>query len=73
MKYVFLKRNLAPKKYDEMAVILGDKRPSYPTVKNLFGRFKTGHLSTEDERSGRPTHVTFPQKVDATHSMILDN
>jgi hypothetical protein len=34
--------------------------------------FRTGHLSTKDkEHSGRPTQVTIPENVDATHSGIL--
>jgi hypothetical protein len=72
MKYLFLKGSLAPKNY--MSVILGDKCPSYSTVMNWGARFRTGHLSTEDEeRSGRPTQVTIPVKVDAIYSMILDD
>jgi transposase len=60
MKYLFPEGNSAKKKiYGDMSVTLGDKRPSYSTVKNGVGRFSTGHLSTEDEeRSGRPTQVT---------------
>jgi transposase len=55
-------------------VTLGDKHPSYSTVKNWDARFRTGHLSTEDEEhSERPTQVTNPENVDAIHSMILDN
>jgi transposase len=57
-----------------MSVALGDKRPSYPTVKNWVARFRTGHLSTEDEESSaRPTQVTIPENVDAIYSMILDD
>jgi transposase len=55
-------------------VTLGNKHPSYSTVKNWVTRFRTGHLSTEDEeRSGRPTQVTIPEIVDAIHFMILDD
>jgi hypothetical protein len=57
-----------------MSVTLVNKRPSYSTVKNWVARFRTGHLSTEDEgRSGRPTQVTIPENMDTIHSMILDN
>jgi transposase len=57
-----------------MSVTLGDKRPSYSTVRNWVATFRTGHLSTEDEEtSGRPTQVTIPENADATHSMLLDN
>jgi transposase len=69
----FLKGNSAKKIYDDMSVTLGDKRPSYSTVKNWVARFRTGHLSTEDERSRRTTQETVPENVDAIHSMIMDN
>jgi hypothetical protein len=36
--------------------------------------FRTGHLSTvEEECSGRSTHVTIPENVNAIHCMVLDN
>jgi hypothetical protein len=74
IKYLFLKGNSAKKIDDDMSVALGEKRPSYSTVKNLVARFRTVHLSTEDEeRSGRPTQVTIPEDVDAINSMIMDN
>jgi transposase len=74
MKYLFLKGKSAKKIYDDMSVTLGDKRPSYSTVKNWIARLRTGHLSSEDEeRSGRATHVTVPENVDAIHCMILDD
>jgi hypothetical protein len=53
---------------------LGDERPSYSTDKNLVARFRTGHLSTEDEKhSGRPSQVKISENVDAIHSMMLDD
>jgi transposase len=53
--------------------MIGDKRPSYSTVKNWVARFMTGHLSTEgEEHSGRPTERTVSENMDAIHSMILD-
>jgi hypothetical protein len=71
MKYPFLQRNSAKKKKKKnygMSVTLGDKRPSYYTVKNLVVRFRTRHLSAVDEEpSGRPTTVTIPENVDAIH------
>jgi hypothetical protein len=63
MKYLFIKGNSAKNIYD-MWVTLGDKRPSYCTVKNCIAKFRTGHLSTEDERFGRPTEVTVPVNVE---------
>jgi hypothetical protein len=73
-KYLFLKWNSAPKIYDYTSVTLGDKHPSYSTVKNWVAGFGTGHPSTEDkECSGRPTQVAIPESMDAIHSTILDN
>jgi hypothetical protein len=58
MNYLFLKVNSAKRIYDDMPAVLGDKHPSYSTVKNWVARFGTDHLSTEDELSMRPTQVT---------------
>jgi transposase len=55
-----------------MSVTLGNKHPSYSTVKNCVARFRTGHLNTEDGRSGRPTQVKIPESMDAIHSMVID-
>jgi transposase len=72
IKFLFLKGNSTKKIYDNMPVTLGDKLPSYSTVKNWVGGFRTGHLSTEDkERSGKPTQVTIPENVDGIYSMLL--
>jgi transposase len=61
MKYLFLKGKSVKEIYD-MSVTLGDRRPSYSTVKNWVARFRTGHLSTADEeRSGRSTQVAIPE------------
>jgi transposase len=72
MKYLSLKGNSGQKMYDDMSVTLDDKHPSYSTVKNWIARFRTGHLSAEDEHSGRPTQATVPETVNVIHSMILD-
>jgi hypothetical protein len=48
MKYLFLEGDCA-KKYCGMSVTLGDKLPSYFTVKKWVAGFRTGNLSTEDE------------------------
>jgi transposase len=72
IKYLLLKGNSEKKNYN-MSVTLGNKCPSYSTVKNWVARFKTRHLSTEDEHSGRPTQVTIPENVDAMRSMILED
>jgi transposase len=56
-------KGTSSKIYD-MLVTLGDKHPSYSAVKIWVTRFRTGHLSSEDEeRSGRPTQVTSPNNA----------
>jgi hypothetical protein len=47
--YIFLKKELGLKIYENMSVTLGDKRPSYSTDKKLVARFRTGHVSTESK------------------------
>jgi hypothetical protein len=67
-----LKRELG-KKNDEMSFTLGDKRPSYYTVKNWIAVMRTEHLKTEDaERSARPPQLTLPENVDASNIEIMD-
>jgi hypothetical protein len=49
-----------------MSVTLGNKQPSYSTVKNWIAGVRTGHVSTEDEEcSWRPTQVKLPENIDA--------
>jgi hypothetical protein len=55
-KYLFLKGNSAKKIYDDMLVTLVDKHPSHSTLKNWVARFRTGHLSTEDEEHNHGCH-----------------
>jgi hypothetical protein len=43
MKYLYLKEHSANKIYD-MSVMLGDRRPSYSTIKISVVRFKTEHM-----------------------------
>jgi hypothetical protein len=73
-KISFPKRELIQRVYRDMSATLGDKRPSHSTVKNWVASVTVGHLGNEDEeRSGRPTQVTIPEKVDNINSMILDD
>jgi hypothetical protein len=67
MNFLFVKEN------QFISVTLGEKSPSYLTVKNWVAWFKTGHFSTEDEdHSGRPFVVTVPENVDAMYYLISD-
>jgi hypothetical protein len=71
---LFINENSAKNIYDNLSVTLGEKRSSYCTVKHWVAGFRTGHLSTADEKSSRrPTQVTIPESVDAIHSKILDD
>jgi hypothetical protein len=56
-----------------MSVALGDKCPSYSIVNNLVAKFRTGHVSTEDEHSERPTQMKTPGNVDAIHFVTLND
>jgi hypothetical protein len=59
--------------YNDVWVTLGDKRPSYCTVKSWIAGFRTRQLNAEGEgRSGRRTQVTVPENVDTIYSMIPD-
>jgi hypothetical protein len=72
MKFLLLKGKSAKEICDDMSVTLGEKGPSYSTVKNWVACFKTEHFSTEDEdHPGRPLLVTVPENVDIVHNMIL--
>jgi hypothetical protein len=67
----FPKRKLGKK--ITILVALGDKYPFYSTVKNWVARFRTEHISTEDECLGRPSQVAIPEDVDVMHSIIIDS
>ena len=74
MKFLFLQGKSATDIHTEMSQPLGDKCPSYSTVKTWISRFKTGHFTVEDEpRSGRPTTSTDPATSDAVHELILED
>jgi histone-lysine N-methyltransferase SETMAR len=74
MKFLFLQGKSAKDIHTEMSQTLGEKCPSYSTVKTWISRFKTGHFTVEDEpRSGRPTTSTDPETCDAVHELILED
>jgi len=47
MQFLFLKGKTAKEIYDDMSLTLGEKSPSYLTVKNWVARCKTEHFNTE--------------------------
>jgi hypothetical protein len=58
--------------YDYISVTLGDRRPSYSTVRNWAARFRIGHSRTVDEEHyGISTEVTVPENVDGIHCVTL--
>jgi hypothetical protein len=48
-KYLFLQGNSTKRIDEDMPIRLDDKRPSTSIVKNCVARFRTGHMSPEDE------------------------
>lgn len=74
MKFLWLQEKSAKEIHMEMLNTLGDKCPSYSCVKTWISRFKTGHLTIEDEpRSGRSTTATDQKTCDAVHEPILED
>jgi hypothetical protein len=73
VKCLFLKGNSDKKLYSDMSVTTGDMRPSYSKVSNLIAGFRTRHLSTENECSGRQTQVPKSENADAICTMMLDD
>lgn len=49
MKFLFLQGKSAKDIHTEMSQTLGEKGPSYSTVKTWISSFKTGHFTVEDE------------------------
>ena len=53
---------------------IGDRAPSYATVKHRVAQFKRGDFSTCDAPSpGRCKTVTIPEIIDQIHELILEN
>jgi len=54
--------------------ILGERAPSYTTVKNWVAQFKRGEFSTCDAlHPGRPKTVPTPEIIDQIHELILED
>lgn len=51
-----------------------DSAPAEATIRKWFAKFRTGHMSTEDdERSGRPKEAVTDENIKKIHKMILDD
>jgi len=65
----------APKEiHPILTEILGERAPSYATVKNWVAKFKHGDFSTCDaSRPGRPKTVTTQEIIDQIYQLILED
>jgi len=53
---------------------LGERAPSYATVKDWVAQFKRGDFSTcVAPRPGRPKTVTTPEVIDQIHELVLED
>lgn len=51
-----------------------DSAPAEATVRKWFAKFRTGHMSTEDdERSGRPKEAVTDENIKKVHKIILND
>ena len=50
---------------DELKSLLGDKAPSYSTVKICFNEFDCGRRSLKEIRKGRPKTAVVSENIDA--------
>ena len=71
----FFLQEKAPKKIHAfLAETLGERAPSYATVKNWVAQFKRGDFPTCDApRPGRPKTVTTPEIIDQIYELILED
>jgi len=72
--FFFFLQGKAPKEIHAILTeTLGERAPSYTTVKNWVAQFKRGDFSTCDApRPGRPKTVTIPEVIDQIHELILE-
>jgi transposase len=65
----------APKEIHAILIeTLGERLPSYSTVKTSVSQFKRGDFSTCDApRPGRPKTVTTPEIIVQIHDLILED
>jgi len=73
IKFFFL-QGKAPKEIHAILIeTLGERAPSYVTVKNWVAQFKRGDFFICDApRPGRPKTVNTPEIIDQIHNLILE-
>lgn len=74
MKFLFGQAKLAKNIHTEMLQTLGEKCPTYSTLKNWISRFKAGHFTKNDEpHSGHPPTSTDPVTCNSVHELIIQD
>lgn len=74
MKHYFLMGKSAADAKKWLDDCYPDSAPGEATIRTWFAKFRTGHMSVEDdERSGRPKEAVTPENVKKIHKIILEN
>lgn len=74
MKHYFLMGKSAADTKKWLDECYADSAPAEATIRKWFAKFRTGHMSTEDdERSGRPKEAVTDENIKKIHKMILDD
>ena len=68
------RRGLSQECIDELKFLIGDKAPSYSTVKNWLNAFTRGRLSLKAKvREGHPKMAIVPENIDAVRELIMQD
>ena len=60
--------------FDELKSLLGDKTPSYSTMKNFFNKISRSRSSLKDEiRNGPAKTTVVPENTDAVRELIIQD
>lgn len=74
MKHNFFMKKSAADTKKWLDECYSDSAPSEATIRKWFAKFRTGHMSIEDdERSGRPKEVVTAENVKKVHKIILND
>ena len=72
VKFLFLQGKAPKEIHAILTETLGERAPSYATVKNWVAQFKRGDFSTCDApRPGRPKTVTTPEIIHHIYTLPL--
>lgn len=72
MKFLFLQKQTPEEIHECLTQTLGDKSPSFTTVKKWCANFQRGDFETHDEVGvKKPSIVSSPEIVDNVHDLIL--